>query len=726
MVEDETARRDHLRAQVPLFNEVLVEEDCPEEQYQCCICKGFCYLAQITCQCTNLVACVDHFDQLCACPATRRTLRKRYSEHQLEEILNAVESRASQPGAWKTRFDHLLEAPRPPLKSMRALLADGERISHPIAEVDDLRAIVVRANAWVEKVSALATRKSTGRRKGRHEDEEVDRSPTAFSDLLKEVEKLAFDSPEIMQLRQMLLAIESFKNEAASILSIPEDDIELDKCKTALILGNSLNIELEEVARLTTIVNRLSWFKKVEEEVDDQTLTYSDVVELLDEAEECGIASDHRTISELQARRARGQKWKEAADKLHQADVITDDDLASLIEGHEFTPVDRDTLRDLINARQTAHNWQTSAQTFLSGVGTANAAQRLCKAVKTATGLVSHIDIPEVNALQEELDFHASWQSQLAAFLVVQPNKVASTLTGMFRSMEARLLPDDDEPNDQFTCFCRNAPGNVMVKCDTCSGIYHPKCVRVLPKLADRQFTCLMCLDPALDDRPSLNALAGFADTTRWNFIIPPAELATLDSMIQLCVRIAGPILNIANPYDEAITINDDMRISHFYRKLFQLPVQFDAYNPNTNERIVFEDWLRKRWNDAKNAGAAVKLERSKRPTVRMRRRARFHFAEQAPDTMSCVCTSPPDDAEVLAKCKLCRQVYHSSCVAGPVDNPVSAVEEMDKDAGEDWKSWKCPCCAVNEGKVYSRKGCVELRVQWEGQCPPSLSNHPP
>jgi histone demethylase JARID1 len=137
MVIEETARRDKLRAAAPLITEILVEEDCPEEQYQCCICKGFCYLSQVTCTCTKLVACVEHADQLCGCSKTKRALKKRYSEAQLEEILSIVEARANQPQSWKERLYALMETPRPALKSMRALLSDGEKIAHCMEEVNE-------------------------------------------------------------------------------------------------------------------------------------------------------------------------------------------------------------------------------------------------------------------------------------------------------------------------------------------------------------------------------------------------------------------------------------------------------------------------------------------------------------------------------------------------------------------------------------------------------------
>ena len=405
MVDEETARREKLRASVPLLAEQLVEEDLPEEQYQCCICKGFCYLSQITCSCTKLVACVEHGDQLCTCAKGKRTLRKRYSEAQLEEIYEIVQSRAAQPRNWRNRLDHLLEQPRPPLKSMRALLHEGERIPHNIPEVQDLRALVDRANSWIEKVTTLLTRKSTGRKKRRQTgpEEDTDRSAEALQALLAEANKLAFESPEILSLRQILLSINSFKSEAESIIASPDDNLEMEKCKTTLILGQSLNFDLPEIAILQTIVNRLEWFKKIEEEVDDRALQYEDVLALLEEAEECEIPSTHSTIAELRKRETAGKEWKDQVHALFSAGSIKIEDIAELIEGKELIPTSIVKMRELESMRKTASTWQATAQAQFDGLGTSNAAARLCKAVKTASGPLSRINIPEVAALQAEL-----------------------------------------------------------------------------------------------------------------------------------------------------------------------------------------------------------------------------------------------------------------------------------------------------------------------------------
>jgi histone demethylase JARID1 len=717
MVQQETARRDRLRAQVPLLAESLVEEDCPEEQYQCCICKGFCYLSQMTCSCTKLVTCVEHADQLCGCPKSKRTLRKRYSENQLEEILSVVEARASQPGNWLARLDNLLESPRPSLKTMRTLLADGERIAYPMPEVEDLRQMVDRANAWVEKVAALGQRKPTGRRrKGRQDEtEDTDRSPNALRSLLKEVEKLAFDSTEIIQLRQVLHDIESFSQQAEMILSTPDDDLHIEQCRTALILGKSLNIDMPQIAALSTVVDRLMWFKKVDEDVDDRTLSLANVLELIGEAEACGVPPTHATVVELRDRQAKGQAWADSVAKLFKQPSITIDEITALIEGQELVPTDVDLMRQLETMKKTAQTWQTSAIAQLSGSGSANVAHRLLKQIKTATGPIGRVHVPEIGQLVTEMDFHIKWTSEVAAQLSCRDSQICNSLKLLLQLAENGLDPEDDTPKEDWaTCFCRGPPTDTMVTCEDCAGSYHPKCVGLTIKQIDKPFTCEMCDQPYDVNRPSLNSLSGMADSTKWNFIIEPLEMEQIKLITRLFVRYAKVILDIADPGNKVEPCRDVRLITHHLRKIYNIPLLFDAHDHETNTIVVFEHWLKRRWRESVEHAAAVKLRpmtastsasnarRTGDQKYTRSRKPKFVLKESREGEFACICTTPPFDHLLTVICSKCRQGYHASCVHCPPE--LMTVENK----------WKCPCCTVKAGQHYSRN--VELRVQMTGR----------
>ncbi|OCF37553.1 hypothetical protein I316_00679 [Kwoniella heveanensis BCC8398] len=713
MVEEETRRRDHLRALYPNLNETIVEDDGPEDQYQCAVCKAFCYLAQITCSCTKLVTCLDHAEQLCSCSKSKRTLRKRYTEAQLDEILAIVVARASQPENWRNKLYSLLEVPRPALKSMRTLLAEGEKIAYSMPETYDLRALVDRAYSWVDRVSALLTRKTAGRRRKGKKDEEEDedmvgRSPEVLSALLKEGETLAFDAPEILQLRQSLLSIQSFQSEASVILSTPEDQLDLEKCKTVLILGESLNLDLPEIAAISTIINRLTWFRKVEDEVDDRTLEYKDTVKLLQQAEEFDIPETHPTIVELKRRRQKGADWLEKVEELFISPTIQIDQISTLIEGQELVPVAVDKMRQLENMRKTVLGWQSSARNFLSSNGSALAASRLCKNVSSASAPINRVEIPEIIELQEELDHHALWQEKVAEILEVPINQVTHTVKFLLREFEHHFNPEDDEPSDDIVCFCRNPPGAVMVTCRNCQGEYHPRCVGVTPKNASNPFQCAMCLRILPGDGPSLNEFAALATSERWNFKITPPDFVMAKSLVDAAVRYSVVMLKMIDARDEAEPYRDVDKIQHAIRKIYSLSLLYDAYNFKTNERVVFVKWLFKRMQDAIKFHAGLLKDGVAPPKERTRtrgRKPRFVLAQAYPKELHCICPAGQrtPDYNVLVDCMKCGQVYHASCVRAPPEC-----------IGTDGKGWRCPCCAVKEAKYY-QKG-VEVRVQMKEQ----------
>ncbi len=101
MTDREMADRE--TARLSGIGEVLEEEDRPEDQYQCNICKTFCYLSQVICQCSKKVVCVDHRDLLCDNRTPHHIqLRKRFTDEDLMEIYSRLAERAAIPSVWQS------------------------------------------------------------------------------------------------------------------------------------------------------------------------------------------------------------------------------------------------------------------------------------------------------------------------------------------------------------------------------------------------------------------------------------------------------------------------------------------------------------------------------------------------------------------------------------------------------------------------------------------------
>lgn len=716
MVDEETSGRNKLRAAVPNLNETLLEEDVPEGQYQCCVCKAFCYLSQVTCTCTDLVSCFEHVDLLCECAWSEKTLRMRFSEAQLQDILEAVEARAAQPGVWEERLNSLLEVARPQLKTLRQLVADGERMPYKLPALLNLRVFVNRANAWIDRATAIFTRKGTGRRrKGRQsepasvEEDGVDRSPEALRTLIAEAERLAFDAPEIAQLRQVVDSMDKFVADAADILSKSDDDLDYETCKTALILGEGLNLDLPVVAQLRTVVNRLQWFHKINEEVDDRTLQYADILHLLDEATQFGVPENHAVILELKRREKLGRSWTDSVKTVLAKASIPMEEVSSLLDNiPENTPTSVETLRQLENIRKTATGWATTATALLDSCGSTMNAQRLLKTVavaKAANDPVGRVFIPDLAELDKALESIDNWLQSIADTLNISHKNVSLSVNNLAREIEEHLAEDDDLPNDDHSCFCRSPPIANMIICPACEGAYHPKCVGINAKTASgikaasETFQCQMCMNLQYDDRPSFHSLALHVDPLRWRFDLHPPEWDAVRDALDHTVRYAGYVLKhivSSNP-----SRNDVPEVSHLLRKIWTLPVQLDALNHTTNELVIFEHWLYHRLRELTDTPSAPKTTGNGRTRAR---KPRFDFESAFPHQFACICDVEPPDHLLTVQCSKCEQGFHLSCAKAPITQANA----------EGRGSWKCPFCVVKSGKPPTRG--LELRVQMRGE----------
>ena len=518
--------------------------------------------------------------------------------------------------------------------------------------------------------------------------------------LLDEVQRLAFDAPEIMQLHHSITGISSFRNEAASMLAMSDAELDLEKCKTTLILGNSLNFDLPELGKLQNIVNRLEWYTRVEEDVDDRTIQYHEVLALLQEAEEYGINPAHPSVIELRRREATGKAWQGHVERVLAREVIELDDVSALIEGNDLIPTEIDTMRQLEKLRKDALTWQASALQMLNGSGSAIAAQRLVRTYTSAEGAAAKIRIPELDWLEKELDFHEQWRTALIDVLKIHPKALAATLAHALGAAQRQMAADDDEPNHNHACFCRAPPGPQMVVCKVCNGSYHPRCAGVGTKGLDSSFACKMCTSEIVcDDRPSLHELASLVSSHEWDFLILPTEFAAVEDTVELAFRYAERIFPFANPLSQAVPCKDTTLLAHLARKLFTFPLALDAVHTERNIRIIFEDWLHRRLHNA--------MFPQTKP-----RKGKLVLAAEAPGEFSCICRETPVDALITVACGRCGQGYHASCVRAPLEY-----------VGEGSQRWLCVCCVAKGGKYYHRG--VDVRVQSTGKSSFGLAERP-
>ncbi|KAI9064868.1 hypothetical protein FKP32DRAFT_1591090 [Trametes sanguinea] len=429
------------RARALQMNETLEETDRADEQYQCAECKVFCYLSQITCTCTTKIVCIDHVDQLCKCPPANHVLRKRFSDTELQDIQAKVSERAAVPTVWRAKLKKLLDdSPRPPLKSLRALFTEGERIQYPLAELNSLRKCVNKANEWLEAANAILIRKPTRKRtrksRGRSStaepmlstgigEEIIDKPDRSLDDLyalLSEVENLGFDAPEIGQLRQIAGEAEDTKRKARALLEAaksPPRDREsfVAECERLILHAQTLNVLVDEIVEVEKIVLREQLIKELEEALDDDNLTLEDVRQLMARAHACNLPSGNPYMKRLEALLQAGTDWEERAKALLAKPNRTLEALEEFVQPRRSgLPVDPDLHERILDLRKKGREMEKQANIWLradSGLPK----PKVQEVVRLVTEHDRDFDIPAVDGLKRTVNFAVDLESRCEAVM---------------------------------------------------------------------------------------------------------------------------------------------------------------------------------------------------------------------------------------------------------------------------------------------------------------------
>ncbi|KAF8638539.1 hypothetical protein AX17_002082 [Amanita inopinata Kibby_2008] len=381
---------DRRKARLQNIVEILEEENLPEEQYQCAICKVFCYLSQITCSCTTRVVCADHAQLLCDSKGSTHsiTLRKRFSDEELTMTQAKVAERANVPAAWRARFHRLLaESARPPLRSLRALLAEGERNGHDLPEMVSLRKCINKATEWLESANYFLIRKQSRKRsrRSRGRPSQSEASTNAYDDgaekpdrgmddllaLVRQAHQLGFDCPEIGALTSLAEQAQRLKVDALVLLNpemTSQDGEEfIQDCRSVLLRGSSMNVLIEELTEVEKIVDRVELVRELEEKLEDTeaALTLDEIRQLIVRARTCNIAIDNKHMQLLEARRTVGDDWEERAKATLAKPIKTIVELEELVNLDSTIPFDPTILDRLIAARAKAKDFEKQALAWL-------------------------------------------------------------------------------------------------------------------------------------------------------------------------------------------------------------------------------------------------------------------------------------------------------------------------------------------------------------------------
>ncbi|WFD36106.1 hypothetical protein MCUN1_002977 [Malassezia cuniculi] len=421
MVDREISQRDAVRKEIidalgvapDTDVSVADEHDRPEAEYQCAYCKMFCYLSQITAPGSG-VACLVHGHEVCGAPA-RWTLRLRLSDGYLQSAASRLQERASVPDSWQQRVKKLLiQNPRPPLRTLRALVQEGERINYPLPELDQLRDFVQRAEPWIERAQVFLIRRQSKKRGGDEPrskrqkrsptpEAPVDRSQESLLELCRQVSLLPFEAPELHGLDVVVEQMQATAASASSYLSRDPETREahasIDDAEKILEQGALLSVDVPQLDALRRWVAHAKWFSEVSE-IGNGFLSLQEVDELRAEGEACGIPASHKCMVALLERRQAGVAWGATAEQVLNGECIT-----------------RGMLDELLDVPPTVAIPGDIAKTQ----------SRLAEARKVlAAAKSAHFDIAFADDITVAIELHDRWNEELAHILNATDYKAKS------------------------------------------------------------------------------------------------------------------------------------------------------------------------------------------------------------------------------------------------------------------------------------------------------------
>lgn len=235
-----------------------------------------------------------------------------------------------------------METRTPSLKLLRSLLAEADRIPFPIKEAGRLRKFVNVANEWVEAATKVLVRKHhQGRRVVDRAQGSNGKRLEDLQEMLRQVERLRFDCPEIRQLEESIEIMLDFQMDARRALKRPEHDVA--ECRELYEYGLSMNIVMDEIDQLEVIVTDLTWAERVSSKgvLQEDFLL---ICNFVDDAEKNGVSSSNPLLMEMIKKREAGLLWEEKAQEVLNKNPIDLDELRAVIEDGRSFPVPRNVL----------------------------------------------------------------------------------------------------------------------------------------------------------------------------------------------------------------------------------------------------------------------------------------------------------------------------------------------------------------------------------------------
>ncbi|KAI9020860.1 PLU-1-like protein-domain-containing protein [Phycomyces nitens] len=560
MKNREISERDALRAQQPGLEEIIdTRPQVTDNESQCVYCHCYSYLSHVSCSCTDNIVCLEHYDELCACDVSKKSLCLRFTDEQLVKISQRSPDVTKASLEWSLKYKTIKNGPPPTLKALRSLLNEGEKVSAPEDELEEIRDTIPKIVDWIDQAKRYAIRKHHNRRR--------DSGPTRFDgerfqqikQLCKDASEMHFDAPEVHAIRKTLKILNDFRDHALGVLESDNKSGSLDVCREVYEIGTGMNADIPEMARLEIAIKQHMWRKGAPTSIKNH---FSDITRSLAEAKEYKIPVDDHIYQTLLGLKLEGERWAaqydvitdaksasldhyrnllEASAKVptipdtlynvkevvkagteateiirlaikhstgRQEDKPSTADLARIVQALQWLPIKIDDSHHINSQKEQADNWIRQAEAVFDETSQQTLSQKSALDIRLMSVLTNLINITEPK------------DSISTAFIASFGGNGRGASTGPLK--KARLL---NSSADQY-CICRKAESGLMIECDICHEWYHGLCVKVTRREARAQtYVCPICdgsqTIPRSSKRPSLEECEQLVEDAKILWFVP-------------------------------------------------------------------------------------------------------------------------------------------------------------------------------------------------------------
>ncbi|KAK6608865.1 histone demethylase jarid1 [Botrytis cinerea] len=611
------------------------EDDVPEEEYQCTHCKAYAYISRFKCNKSGKVLCLLHAGAYECCDATEaerlagadHTLHYRRTEEAISTMHQKVADKAGLPEIWEEKVEKFLEEDATPsLKTLRALLNEGERIPYDLPSLPSLKKFVDRCNEWVEEATNYTVRKQQNRRKNEKawrkgsraaEMEERDRELRKFENvvkLLKDADRIGFHCPEVDQLRERADAITKFQTDARAALAHPSSR-RTTEFEELLEVGRGFNVDMVEIDKLEKEVQQMKWNDRARDN-RGIFLSLKEVSDIIDEATKLQVSDYNDYLSYYKEQKIAGMNWEIKAKEVIGAETVHYPQLEALSQQAQAAslPVSQETLAkvdQILNKHREVHKQIVSLydrcrdpdfmkrpayaevallQKELQGLGSKpSGTLDLEKEIKRhedwmreGKKLFGKANAP-LHILKQHMEYVMERNVDCFDISQDKPRLPAEPLSREPSPSNDKLHSWEDPRFREVFCICRRIEAGMMIECELCHEWYHGKCLKIARGKVkdDDKYTCPICdwrvKIPRDAARPKLE------DLQTWQDKIPtlpfqPDEEAILESIINNAQEFRNHIAPYCNP---VMSTADESETQRFYLRKIEGSEILLAYETN-------------------------------------------------------------------------------------------------------------------------------------------------